>query len=127
MLLRPGLLADAEIIVDKIEDTLYVPFQGIFEVSGNPVVYVWDGDNLDTRRVELGKRSESQIAILSGLEEGELIALEPPDAEARRSRAKKKTASRGAQPSFPGAGGPPGAGGGRPGRRRPAGPRRGGR
>ena len=115
VLLRPGLLADAEIIVDKIEDTLYVPFQGIFEVSGNPVVYVWDGNNLDTRRVELGKRSESQIAILSGLEEGELIALEPPDAEARRSRAKKKTASRGAQPSFPGAGGPPGAGGGRPG------------
>ena len=115
VLLRPGLLADAEIIVDKIEDTLYVPFQGIFEVSGNPVVYVWDGNNLDTRRVELGKRSESQIAIVSGLEEGELIALEPPDAEARRSRAKKKTASRGAQPSFPGAGGPPGAGGGRPG------------
>lgn len=112
VLLRPGLLADAEIIVDKIEDTLYVPFQGIFEVSGNPVVYVWDGSNLDTRRVELGKRSESQIAILSGLEEGELIALEPPDAEARRSRAKKKTASRGAQPSFPGAGSPPGAGGG---------------
>ena len=115
VLLRPGLLADAEIIVDKIEDTLYVPFQGIFEVSGNPVVYVWDGNNLDTRRVELGKRSESQIAILSGLEEGELIALEPPDADARRSRAKKKIASRGAQPSFPGAGGPPGAGGGRPG------------
>ena len=112
VLLRPGLLADAEIIVDKIEDTLYVPFQGIFEVSGNPVVYVWDGNSLDTRRVELGKRSESQIAILSGLEEGELIALEPPDAEARRSRAKKKAASKGAQPSFPGAGGPPGAGGG---------------
>ena len=112
VLLRPGLLADAEIIVDKIENTLYVPFQGIFEVSGNPVVYIWDGNRLDARRVELGKRSESQIAIVSGLEEGELIALEPPDAEVRRSRAKKKTASRGAQPSFPGGGGPPGAGGG---------------
>ena len=112
VLLRPGLLADAEIIVDKIEDTLYVPYQGIFEVNGNPVVYVWDGNSLAARRVELGKRSESQIAIVSGLEEDELIALQPPDAEARRSLAKKKTASRGAQPSFPGAGGPPGAGGG---------------
>ena len=108
VLLRPGLLADAEIIVDKIENTLYVPYQGIFEVNGNPVVYVWDGSGVDARRVELGKRSESQIAIVSGLEEGELIALEPPDAEARRSRAKKKTVSRGTQPSFPGAG----AGGG---------------
>ncbi len=112
VLLRPGLLADAEIIVDKIENTLYVPYQGIFEVNGNPVVYVWDGNGLDTRRVELGKRSESQIAIVSGLEEDELIALEPPDAGVRRSRAKKKTVSSGTQPSFPGAGGPPGRGGG---------------
>ena len=112
VLLRPGLLADAEIIVDKIENTLYVPYQGIFEVNGNPVVYVWDGNGLDTRRVELGKRSESQIAIVSGLEEDELIALEPPDAGVRRSRAKKKTVSSGTQPSFPGAAGPPGRGGG---------------
>ena len=112
VLLRPGLLADAEIIVDKIENTLYVPYQGIFEVNGNPVVYVWDGNGLDTRRVELGKRSESQIAIVSGLEEDELIALEPPDAGVRRSRAKKKTVSSGTQPSSPGAGGPPGRGGG---------------
>ena len=115
VLLRPGLLADAEIIVDKIENTLYVPFQGVFEVNSNPVVYVWDGNGLDARRVELGKRSESQIAIAGGLEEGELIALEPPDAEVRRSRAKKKTVSRGTQPSFPGAGGPGAGGGGRPG------------
>ena len=115
VLLRPGLLADAEIIVDKIENTLYVPYQGIFEVNGNPVVYVWDGNGLDTRRVELGKRSESQIAIVSGLEEDELIALEPPDAEVRRSRANRKTVSRGTQPSFPGAGGPGAGGGGRQG------------
>ena len=115
VLLRPGLLADAEIIVDKTENTLYVPFQGVFEVNGNPVVYVWDGNGLDARRVELGKRSESQIAIAGGLEEGELIALEPPDAEVWRSRAKKKTVSRGTQPSFPGAGGPGAGGGGRPG------------
>ena len=114
VLLRPGLLADAEIIVDKIQNTLYVPFQGIFEVSGNPVVYVWDGNGVKVRRVELGKRSESQIAIVSGLEEGELIALQPPGAQARQSRTKKKAASA-AQPSFPGAGGPPGGGGGRPG------------
>ena len=114
VLLRPGLLADAEIIVDKIQNTLYVPFQGIFEVSGNPVVYVWDGSGVNVRRVDLGKRSESQIAILSGLEEGELIALQPPGAQGRQSGTKKKVAS-GAQPSFPGAGGPPGGGGGRPG------------
>ena len=89
VLLRPGLLADAEIIVDRIEDTLYVPYQGVFEVEGNSVLYVWGGSRLEARRVELGKRSESQIAVLSGVEEGDLIALEPPDAGGRRGRQKK--------------------------------------
>jgi len=111
ILLRPGLLANAEIIVERIPDTLYVPFQGIFEVGGQHIVYVKTGDTFAPRKVEVGLRSESQIAIRSGLEEGELIALAQPFDDGR-SEKKKKSA---APPSFPGAGGgeaaPPGGGG----------------
>ncbi len=118
VLLRPGLLADAEIIVDRIEDTLYVPYHGVFEVEENSVLYVWDGSRLEARRVELGKRSESRIAVLSGVEEGDLIALEPPDAGDRRGRQKKSAERKTARPSFPG-GGSPGSGAGGGGRGRP--------
>ena len=114
VLLRPGLLADAEIIVDRIKDALYVPYQGVFEVDGHSVLYVWDGSRLESRRVELGKRSESQVAVVSGVKEGDLIALAPPDTESRRTRATKKAERKTAQPSFPGGGGPPGGGRGRP-------------
>ena len=113
VLLRPGLLANAEIIVDRIEDTLYVPYQGVFEVEGNSVLYVWDGSRLEAHRVELGKRSESQIAVLSGVEEGDLIALEPPDAGGRRGRQKKAAERKTTRSSFP-SGGSPGGGRGRP-------------
>jgi hypothetical protein len=115
ILLRPGLLANAEIIVERIPDTLYVPFQGIFEAGSQHIVYVKKGDAFETRKVEVGPRSESQIAIKSGLEKGELIALTPPFGEARSAAKKKKTAQTD-QPSLPGAGGgdaTPPAGGGR--------------
>jgi hypothetical protein len=114
ILLRPGLLANAEIIVERIPDTLYVPFQGIFEAGSQHIVYVKKGDTFETRKVEVGSRSESQIAIKSGLEEGEQIALAPPFDDGS-SATKKKKAGQAAQPSFPGAGGgeAPPAGGGR--------------
>jgi biotin carboxyl carrier protein len=114
ILLRPGLLANAEIIVERIPNTLYVPFQGIFEAGSQHIVYVKKGDTFETRKVEVGSRSESQIAIKSGLEEGEQIALAPPFDDGS-SATKKKKAGQAAQPSFPGAGGAeaPPAGGGR--------------
>jgi HlyD family secretion protein len=115
ILLRPGLLANAEIIVERIPNTLYVPFQGIFEAGSQRIVYVKKGNTFETRKVEVGPRSESQIAIKSGLKEGEEIALTPPFDEGRAA-AKKKKAGQTAQPSFPGGGGgdaTPPAGGGR--------------
>jgi len=115
ILLRPGLLANAEIIVERIPNTLYVPFQGIFEAGSQHIVYVKKGNTFETRKIEVGSRSESQIAIKSGLEEGEQIALAPPFDDGR-STAKKKKTGEPAQPSFPGAGGAdaaPPAGGGR--------------
>jgi hypothetical protein len=112
ILLRPGLLADAEIIVEKIPDALHIPFQGVFEVEGKPAVFVSKGDNrFELRHVELGKRSESQITIRGGLEEGEMIALTAPPEFAGRlaqsTKATKKSGPRGGPgggPGLPGGG-----------------------
>jgi hypothetical protein len=128
ILLRPGLLADAEIIVEKIPDAVHIPFQGVFEVDGKPTVFVQKGDNrFELRHVELGKRSESQITVRSGLEEGEMIALTAPsefaDRVAQTTKAAKKAGSRGGPagggPGLPGGGGggAQGGGGGGQGRR----------
>ena len=40
VLLRPGLLADVEIIVEKIPNAIHVPNQAVFEKEGKLVVYV---------------------------------------------------------------------------------------
>ena len=101
VLLRPGLLADAEVIVESIPDTLYIPYQAVFEEGAQSVVYVASGSRLETRRVQLGRRSESQVAVVDGLSEGELVSLYRPDSA---PAASKKSAEPSSGPSFPGGG-----------------------
>lgn len=92
ILLRPGLLADAEVIVELLENVVYVPYQAVFDTTQGPIVYLWNGRMLEPRPVELGKRSESQVVILSGLEEGDQIGLQSPDGPATpRKKAAAKT------------------------------------
>lgn len=101
VLLRPGLLADAEVTVENIPDTLYIPYQAVFEEGVQTVVYVLEGNTLRARRVRLGRRSESQVAVAEGLQEGELVSLYRPDS-APASRIEQNESPSG--PSFPGAG-----------------------
>ena len=99
VLLRPGLLADAEVIVEHIRDTLYIPYQAVFEEGTQSVVYVLEDGRLGARRVRLGRRSESQVAVLDGLAEGDKISLYRPDSGLAPASKKDKTSS---GPSFPG-------------------------
>ena len=102
ILLRPGLLADAEVIVENIPNTLYIPFQAVFEDQAQPIVYVMEDGRLQPRRVSLGKRSESQIAVTDGLEEGEMISLQAPGSAAG---AAPKAEEKSSGPSLPSGGG----------------------
>ncbi len=98
-LLRPGLLADAEVTVEEIKDTLFIPYQAVFEEGTQSIAYVLVGSRLEPRRIELGRRSESQVAVAGGLEEGDFVSLYRPDsAPAARERDDDQPAG----PSFPG-------------------------
>jgi len=78
VLLRPGLLADIEIIVEKIPNAIHIPTQAVFEKDGKPVVYVRAGERFEERAVKLAKRSESTMVISEGLKPGEEVALSNP-------------------------------------------------
>ncbi len=91
VLLRPGLLADVEIIVEKIPNAVHVPAQAVFEKEGKPVVYVKVGERFEPRFVKLSKRSESAVVIAEGLKPGEIIALADPFARAGQKKEEKPT------------------------------------
>ncbi len=104
-LLRPGLLVESEIIVEKIPNTLYIPQQAVFEKGGKTVVFARVGGRFVPRLVKLGKRTESQVVILEGLREGDAVALADMEEGRVPSKKDKGPAAPRAQPAMPAGGG----------------------
>ena len=76
--LRPGMSAEVEILVDHLEDIIYVPLQAVTYWNDKRVVYVENGGSPERRDVETGAFSDSFIEITTGLREGEKVLLLPP-------------------------------------------------
>jgi hypothetical protein len=92
VLLRPGLLADVQIIVEKVPDALSVPMQAVFEKEGKPIVYVKQGEQFVEREIKPLKRSESVMIIASGVGPNDVIALQDPTAKKKDKKEKKEGA-----------------------------------
>jgi hypothetical protein len=91
VLLRPGLLADVEIQVEKLPDVTHVPTQAVFQKNGQYLVYVRNKGKFEARPVQLVKQSESTMVISSGVQPGEIVAMADPtpDRNAKKNSDKK--------------------------------------
>ena len=76
--LRPGMSAEIEILVETLEDVIYVPIQAVTYFDDKRVVYVVKRGGSERREIEVGAFSESYIEVISGLEEGEEVLMLPP-------------------------------------------------
>jgi HlyD family secretion protein len=76
--LEAGMPVEAEIIIEQLEDVLFVPLQAIVRENGVKVVYVRDGDRVEARLVEVGRNDNTHAHVLEGLEPGEQVSLNPP-------------------------------------------------
>jgi len=103
VLLRPGLLADVEITVERIPNAIHIPAQAIFEKDGKPAVWVENGHRFQQRFVKLARRSESTMVISEGLKPGEVIALADPTAKPSDKKGEKKAGA--GMPGMPAGGG----------------------
>jgi multidrug efflux pump subunit AcrA (membrane-fusion protein) len=103
VLLRPGLLADVEITVERIPNAIHIPAQAIFEKDGKPAVWVESGHRFQQRIVKLARRSESTMVISEGVKPGEVIALSDPTAKPSDKKGEKKAGA--GMPGMPAGGG----------------------
>jgi multidrug resistance efflux pump len=94
-LLRPGLLADVEIVIEKLPNALHIPAQAIFQKDGKPVVYVQREGKFSSREIQLMKQSESLMVLSGGVQPGEIIALADPTAD--KSDKKKNSGEKKSQ------------------------------
>jgi len=84
--LRPGMSATAEIAIESQPSVLLIPTRASFVHQGKPAVYVQRGQQFQIRSIEVGKRNENDIVVLSGLRQTEVVTLENPFEAAKRAK-----------------------------------------
>ncbi len=84
--LKPGMSATVRVAVAKLPNVLVVPAQAVSLVNGRPTVYVQTSRGFDARPVVILKRGREQVALASGVEAGERLALGNPNAPAAGGR-----------------------------------------
>jgi multidrug efflux pump subunit AcrA (membrane-fusion protein) len=84
--LRPGMSATAEVVIESQPGTLLIPVRASFMHQGKPAVYVQRGKDFVIRQIQVGKRNDTDMVVLSGLQEGEIVALENPIEAAKRAK-----------------------------------------
>jgi len=87
---KPGMSCDVEIVIDRLEDALYVPTDAVFSRGERRFCTLVDGGAQRDVEVETGQSSEKYVEILSGLEEGRqvLLAGEPSGEEEQKAQVK---------------------------------------
>ncbi len=84
--LRPGMSARIVITTGMLPDSLWVPSQALFESDGRTFVYAQTAAGFVPQDVKLVRRSESQV-VLTGLKEGQAVALAAPDQQGKKAAA----------------------------------------
>ena len=80
-LLRPEMTASVTISLEARKNVLAVPVKAVKRERGKSVVYLMSSRGPQPREVKIGWKDSQWVEILSGLEEGDTVLMEPPPAE----------------------------------------------
>jgi len=77
-ILRPGMSAKVEILVEQLNDVKIVPVQVVANRTGEKFCYVATDSGPQEREVQTGAFNNTFVEIISGLQVGEKVLLSPP-------------------------------------------------
>jgi multidrug resistance efflux pump len=86
--LLPDLTGSAEVVLQSEANVVSVPAQAVFQDNGPPFVYLKTQEGWIKRPVQLGLESHTSAAIRSGLQRGDVVATQRPEAEQVSSASK---------------------------------------
>jgi len=76
--LKPGMTAQATVVIDRVPRAITIPLQASFPKAGQTFAYVWKGSKFRPQVIEVSRRSGDRILVSKGLEAGDRIALQDP-------------------------------------------------
>ena len=128
--IKPGLTAEAMIVVNEIPDALQLPVQAVFQYGGKTYCITYHDGQWDKLEVQTGPSNDKHVVILEGLSEGDEVVLgawahrdkvdlpklTPEEEAAEKEEAEQSEPSERPDRERPGgaAGGPPSRGDGSP-------------
>lgn len=83
--LLPGLTVSCRIIVDQIDNVLFIPHDAVHSTPENDFVYVQTGTGFEKRDVVLGQSNTDFIIVEDGLKMKDLVALIDPTLDDKAS------------------------------------------
>src|SRR5690606_40207001 len=84
--LRPGMSANARVVLARVPDQVLVPARAVFVRDGTTVAFVRRGRTFERRPLTVAHRSDEVVAVQDGLAPGDEVALVEPAAEQVVSR-----------------------------------------
>ena len=73
---KPGMTAQVEVFIGEYADIIALPVTAVTEHFRQSYVYVVKGSNVERRAVAVGRSTHSFVEIKSGLEAGDVVALD---------------------------------------------------
>ncbi len=74
--IKPGMTVNMDILTDKKENVLYLPYYVIKQENGNKYVLVQEGEKKIKKEIKTGLEGETRVEIISGLKEGDKVLAE---------------------------------------------------
>jgi HlyD family secretion protein len=74
----PDLTGSAEIVLNSEKNTLVLPRAAVFEESGGPFVFLQSPEGWIRKKVDLGLPNHTAVAVRSGLQKGDVVAVQRP-------------------------------------------------
>src|SRR5262249_33213025 len=75
--LKPGMTAEIEILIDRLNDVLQAPLQSFVERGGRHFAWAHEHGKLVRKEVKVGKSNEQMMQIVEGLSEGDKLVQTP--------------------------------------------------
>lgn len=77
--LKPGMSAETEIFIKRLDDAIYIPLQSVVPQKGKLVCFVIENGEPVPRIIETKDITVEYIIVTSGLKVGEKVLIRPPE------------------------------------------------
>jgi multidrug efflux pump subunit AcrA (membrane-fusion protein) len=77
-IMKPGITADVEFMIDQVYNAVYVPIEAVVENMGQTFIYVKESYGFRKVPVKIGLQNDNFVIITKGLSPGQKVALREP-------------------------------------------------